>query len=81
MQAEDDILSDFREYEHQLAEAEKKLAAKDKALEELNQQLQTAQIKLETSVQKLWAKGMKIAEIADLLGVAESEVKEIVEKL
>jgi hypothetical protein len=81
MQDEDDILSDFIEYEHQLAEAEKKLAAKDKALEELNQELQTAQIKLETSVQKLWAKGMKIAEIADLLGVAESEVKEIVEKL
>jgi hypothetical protein len=64
-----------------LEDKNKALEDKDKALENLNQQLQTAQIKLETSVQKLWAKGMKTAEIADLLGVAESEVKEIVEKL
>lgn len=64
-----------------LEDKDKALEDKDKALEELNQQLQTAKIKLETSVKKLWVKSMKITEIVDLLGVAESEVKEIVEKL
>jgi len=87
MDAEDDLLEEFKDYqrliseqEQLLSEKEATISEKEQTISEKEQTILEKQQKLERAVLKSYAAGMDKTQLAEIFEISEAEVAKIVEK-
>lgn len=80
MEAEDDLIEEFKDYQRLISEKEQVISEKEQVISEKEQALQARQAQLESAVRAAYATGMGITQIAGIFQLSVAEVEPLLRK-